>query len=134
MPDAWFGGQLWLSLWVWSIHTGSLLYSDLDLAWGNKWRNKNKLSKILFIILNFLFVCMIKRQAGCNPIATSLIADYFAIDLRGAALGIYNWGIYSGYSASFAIGNQILKHLVGFLFHFFCSNIKFDPKYYTSNI
>lgn len=58
-------------------------------------------------------------EAGCNPIATSLIADYFSIELRGAALGIYNWGIYSGYSASFAIGNQILKHLVGSFFTIF---------------
>jgi MFS family permease len=53
-----------------------------------------------------------KSQAGCNPLATSLIAEYFIIELRGAALGIYNWGIYTGYSLSFAIGNQIIKHLV----------------------
>lgn len=50
-------------------------------------------------------------QAGCNPLATGLISDYFSMELRGAALGIYNWGIYTGYSLSFAIGNQILKHL-----------------------
>jgi hypothetical protein len=41
-----------------------------------------------------------------------LVADYFPLNLRGAAMGIYNWGIYTGYSFSFAIGNQILKALV----------------------
>jgi MFS family permease len=51
-------------------------------------------------------------EAGCNPLATALIAEYFSLELRGAAMGIYNWGIYTGYSMSFAIGNQILKHLV----------------------
>lgn len=50
-------------------------------------------------------------QAGCNPLATSLIADYFSAELRGSAISVYNWGIYTGYSLSFAIGNQILKHL-----------------------
>lgn len=51
-------------------------------------------------------------EAGCNPIATSLISDYFSEDLRGSALGIYNWGIYTGYSMSIAIGNPILQKLV----------------------
>ena len=51
-------------------------------------------------------------QGGCNPLATSLIAEYFSIELRGAALGIYNWGIYFGYSFSFAVGTAILQSLV----------------------
>jgi len=51
-------------------------------------------------------------QAGCNPIATSLIADYFSYDLRGTALSIYYWGIYTGYSLSFVIGNAIMEKLV----------------------
>lgn len=50
-------------------------------------------------------------QAGCNPLATSLIADYFSTELRGSAISVYNWGIYTGYSLSFAIGHQILKQL-----------------------
>ncbi len=54
-------------------------------------------------------------EAGCNPMATSIIAEYFNTELKGSALGIYNWGIYTGYSLSFAIGNQILKYLV--IFH-----------------
>ena len=32
-------------------------------------------------------------------------------ELRGSALGIYNWGIYLGYSLAFTIGNQISKAL-----------------------
>ncbi|XP_050414954.1 protein spinster homolog 1 [Patella vulgata] len=46
-------------------------------------------------------------EAGCTPFAASIISDYFSENLRGSALGIYNWGIYTGYSMSYAIGNFI---------------------------
>ncbi|XP_046440533.1 protein spinster homolog 1-like isoform X2 [Daphnia pulex] len=46
-------------------------------------------------------------EAGCTPFATSLIADYFGQELRGLAMGVYNWGIYTGYSLSYALGNFI---------------------------
>ncbi|GFS20961.1 Cis,cis-muconate transport protein muck [Elysia marginata] len=46
-------------------------------------------------------------EAGCTPFAASLIADYFSEAQRGAALGIYNFGIYFGYSLAYAIGNFI---------------------------
>ncbi|XP_043214141.1 MFS-type efflux pump MSMEG_3705-like isoform X1 [Amphibalanus amphitrite] len=46
-------------------------------------------------------------EAGCTPFATSLLADYFIPELRGTALGVYNWGIYFGYSMAYAIGNFI---------------------------
>ena len=36
-----------------------------------------------------------------------MMADIFPADLRGTALGIYNWGIYMGYSMSYALGNTI---------------------------
>ncbi|KAJ7378131.1 hypothetical protein OS493_024796 [Desmophyllum pertusum] len=48
-------------------------------------------------------------EAGCTPFATSLIADYFPETLRGSALGVYNWGIYIGYSMAFAFGNFITE-------------------------
>lgn len=48
-------------------------------------------------------------EAGCTPIATSIIADYFSYELRGSALSIYYWGIYTGYSLSYVIGNEIMK-------------------------
>ncbi|XP_035709342.1 protein spinster homolog 1 isoform X3 [Folsomia candida] len=48
-------------------------------------------------------------QSGCTPFAASLISDYFSEQLRGAALGVYNWGIYTGYSMSFALGNLITQ-------------------------
>lgn len=50
-------------------------------------------------------------QAGCNPIATSIIADYFNHELRGSALSIYYWGIYTGYSLSYIIANKIMENL-----------------------
>lgn len=48
-------------------------------------------------------------EAGCTPFATSLIADYFPETLRGSALGVYNWGIYIGYSMAYAFGNFITQ-------------------------
>ncbi|CAH1272345.1 SPNS2 [Branchiostoma lanceolatum] len=48
-------------------------------------------------------------QAGCTPFAASIIADYFPAEIRGSAMGFYNWGIYTGYSLSYAIGNYITK-------------------------
>lgn len=53
------------------------------------------------------------RQAGCTPFAASLISDYFTVSQRALALGFYNWGIYAGYSMSYAIGNHITLALVG---------------------
>ena len=35
----------------------------------------------------------------------------FPQDLHGIVLGIYNWGIYLGYGAAFAIGNQVSEKL-----------------------
>ncbi|MGH0145604.1 UNVERIFIED_CONTAM: hypothetical protein FKN15_006485 [Acipenser sinensis] len=48
-------------------------------------------------------------EAGCTPFAASLIADYFPEAARGSAVGFYNWGIYTGYSLSFAVGNYITR-------------------------
>ncbi|CAG2221727.1 unnamed protein product [Mytilus edulis] len=48
-------------------------------------------------------------EAGCTPFAASMIADYFPKQSRGLALGVYNWGIYIGYSMSYAFGNFISK-------------------------
>ncbi|XP_043196131.1 MFS-type efflux pump MSMEG_3705-like [Amphibalanus amphitrite] len=48
-------------------------------------------------------------EAGCTPFATSLLADYFSPELRGTALGVYNWGIYFGYSLSYAVGDFITE-------------------------
>jgi len=48
-------------------------------------------------------------EAGCTPFAVSLIGEYFSEIHRGTALGIYNWGIYMGYSMSYAIGNFITE-------------------------
>ena len=38
-----------------------------------------------------------------------MMADIFPAELRGATLGIYNWGIYMGYSLAFALGNLITQ-------------------------
>ncbi|XP_007898355.2 protein spinster homolog 1 [Callorhinchus milii] len=46
-------------------------------------------------------------EAGCTPFAVSLIMDYFPAVARGSAMGVYNWGIYGGYSLAYAIGSYI---------------------------
>ncbi|XP_072421856.1 protein spinster homolog 1-like [Chiloscyllium punctatum] len=46
-------------------------------------------------------------EAGCTPFAVSLIMDYFPKESRGSAMGFYNWGIYAGYSLSYAVGNYV---------------------------
>ncbi|MBN3299814.1 SPNS1 protein, partial [Amia calva] len=48
-------------------------------------------------------------EAGCTPFAASLIADYFPESARGSAMGFYNWGIYTGYSLAFVVGNYITR-------------------------
>ena len=59
-------------------------------------------------IHHFEYVFLFYREAGCTPFATSLIADYFAANHRALAIGLYNWGIYIGYSLSYAVGNFIV--------------------------
>ena len=56
---------------------------------------------------------MIGREAAATPLASSIIADYFDVQQRALALGFYNWGIYIGYSMSFAVGNFVTLSLVG---------------------
>ncbi|XP_078082263.1 protein spinster-like [Mustelus asterias] len=48
-------------------------------------------------------------EAGCTPFAVSLIMDYFPKESRGSAMGFYNWGIYAGYSLSYAVGNYVTR-------------------------
>ncbi len=62
----------------------------------------------------FTNLSVVSREAGCTPFATSLIADYFTEGHRAAALGVYNWGIYVGYSLAYAVGNSVV---VADLFH-----------------
>jgi MFS family permease len=52
--------------------------------------------------VNFIF-----SEAGCTPFVASMLTDIYPSELRGTALGIYNWGIYLGYSMSYALGNLI---------------------------
>lgn len=49
--------------------------------------------------------------AGCSPFAVSILADYYPPEFRGTSVGFYYWGIYIGYSLSFAIGDGIKKVL-----------------------
>ena len=60
---------------------------------------------IMFYMGFIVFVCC--REAGCTPFAASILTDYFPAETRGLALGIYNFGIYFGYSLAYAFGNFV---------------------------
>uniref|UniRef100_UPI00398E9CB3 MFS-type efflux pump MSMEG_3705-like n=1 Tax=Pristiophorus japonicus TaxID=55135 RepID=UPI00398E9CB3 len=65
-------------------------------------------------------------EAGCTPFAVSLIVDYFPEVVRGSAMGFYNWGIYAGYSLSYAVGNYVTRANIlgqGWRWAFFLSAI-----------
>eukprot|EP00049_Salpingoeca_infusionum_P001038 m.44532 g.44532 ORF g.44532 m.44532 type:complete len:500 (+) comp10838_c0_seq2:443-1942(+) len=57
-------------------------------------------------------------QAGCTPYASGIIGDLFPAEYRGTAMGIYNWGIYTGYSLSYALGN-FMQEAKGWRFTFY---------------
>ena len=59
----------------------------------------------MFYMGFIVFVCC--REAGCTPFAASILTDYFPAETRGLALGIYNFGIYFGYSLAYAFGNFV---------------------------
>lgn len=50
-------------------------------------------------------------EAGCNPPAHSLIADYFGKDKRASALAIYSLGIPFGQMFAFLAGGWVLENL-----------------------
>ncbi|XP_052789670.1 protein spinster homolog 1-like [Mya arenaria] len=65
-------------------------------------------------------------EAGCTPFVASMLTDIYPTELRGTALGIYNWGIYMGYSLSYALGNLITAANIngqGWRWSFFISGI-----------
>lgn len=46
-------------------------------------------------------------EAGCNPLTTGLLSDWFSEDKRGLVMSIFNWGIYGGYGIAFPVGRYI---------------------------
>ncbi|XP_020294303.1 uncharacterized protein LOC109859955 [Pseudomyrmex gracilis] len=46
-------------------------------------------------------------EAGCNPLATGLLSDWFPEEQRGLVMSIFNWGIYGGYGIVFPIGRYV---------------------------
>ncbi|EGI65719.1 PREDICTED: uncharacterized protein LOC105145878 isoform X2 [Acromyrmex echinatior] len=46
-------------------------------------------------------------EAGCNPLATGLLSDWFSEERRGLVMSIFNWGIYGGYGIAFPVGRYI---------------------------
>jgi MFS family permease len=50
-------------------------------------------------------------EAGCTPPAAAMIADIFLPRHRGKALGVFQWGVYVGYSLAFGVINVTTQHL-----------------------
>ncbi|KJE91576.1 MFS family protein [Capsaspora owczarzaki ATCC 30864] len=55
-------------------------------------------------------------MAACAPFAASILADRF-VQNRSAAMSVFYWGIYFGYSASYAVGN-LLSEPIGWRWSF----------------
>ncbi|XP_026674694.1 uncharacterized protein LOC108631515 isoform X1 [Ceratina calcarata] len=52
-------------------------------------------------------------EAGCNPLATGLLSDWFPEKQRGLVMSIFNWGIYGGYGIAFPVGRYIPNLNIG---------------------
>ena len=50
-------------------------------------------------------------ESACTPLAGSLISDRFPKETRATALGIYNWGIYTGFSLAQGAANVMTEYL-----------------------
>ncbi|KAJ8682912.1 hypothetical protein QAD02_018704 [Eretmocerus hayati] len=46
-------------------------------------------------------------EAGCNPLSTGLLSDWFTEDKRGLVMAIFNWGVYGGYGIAFPVGRYV---------------------------
>ncbi|XP_058799466.1 putative metabolite transport protein HI_1104 [Phymastichus coffea] len=46
-------------------------------------------------------------EAGCNPLSTGLLSDWFSEEKRGLVMSIFNWGIYGGYGIAFPVGRYV---------------------------
>ncbi|WP_170228076.1 spinster family MFS transporter [Denitratisoma oestradiolicum] len=63
-----------------------------------------------FTELSLLRVLVGVGEAGGNPPAHSLIADYFPPSKRATALSIYAWGVYIGAAIAFLAGGYLVSH------------------------
>lgn len=59
-------------------------------------------------VMLFRFILAIGESA-CTPIAGSIISEHFSREARTTALGIYNWGIYTGYSLAYGVANALTE-------------------------
>ena len=59
-------------------------------------------------VVVFRFILAIGESA-CTPIAGSIISEHFSREARTTALGIYNWGIYTGYSLAYGAANALTE-------------------------
>jgi MFS family permease len=95
----------------------TLFAIPLGFSASFKWINRKlvlSLSIVLWSIMTLLssfsanFAELLVTRIGlglfesvCTPYATSILTDYFVENRRGVALGVYNWGIYIGFSLTF---------------------------------
>lgn len=48
--------------------------------------------------------CPLPRQASCNPVAYSLLADFWPPNHRAVALSVYHFGVYLGGAIGYICG------------------------------
>ena len=68
------------------------------------------------------------REAGCNPLSTGLLSDWFSEEKRGLVMSIFNWGIYGGYGIAFPVGRYVPElnawGLVNYIKYFYRNHAK----------
>ncbi|KAJ8682906.1 hypothetical protein QAD02_018698 [Eretmocerus hayati] len=55
-------------------------------------------------ILRMLFAA---GEAGCNPLSTGLLSDWFTEDKHGLVMSVFNWGIFGGQGITYPVGRYI---------------------------
>lgn len=62
-----------------------------------------------FLQLALLTICIGAAMAGYVPVGTSLLSDAFPLRLRGAALGLFNVGLFAGYGFALGAGEVLYE-------------------------
>mmetsp|Transcript_35725 Transcript_35725/g.47135 ORF Transcript_35725/g.47135 Transcript_35725/m.47135 type:complete len:529 (-) Transcript_35725:213-1799(-) len=61
-------------------------------------------------------------QSAYTPLSTSVLGDYFPMEMRATALGVYNIGIYAGYGFSLGVGS-LINNIVGWRWSYLIGGI-----------
>jgi len=62
-----------------------------------------------FLQISLLMITLGAAMSGYVPVASSIIRDYFPLQMRGVAMGLFNTGVFAGYGASLGFGTWVYE-------------------------